>query len=381
MLPVKVIVGTSGTSGLPEFGGSTWVRLQYVLGLQRLGVESYWVDRLGPINPFSRPHSLDYLMKRFHRTAVDFGFEDRYCVVWNGGERLFGMNEVELEWLIDDAELLINISGDLEPDSPLMRVPRRAYIDVDPGFTQVWAHEVDLGLAHHNFFFSTGQNVGRPGFEISTRGIPWQPILPPVVLDEWPARIDERCKRFSTVADWRGSQNARWNDEDYGGKRDQFVRFIRLPIETEQRFELALTIGQYDHEDLGLLSSHGWKVRNPYGYAGDPESYREFIQYSRAEFSVGKQGYIRSRSGWVSDRTACYLASGKPALVQSTGFEGGLPVGNGLLTFSTLEEAVAGVRRINEDYLAHCYAARRIAEEHFDSDKVLGFMLDTVGLT
>lgn len=376
----KIIVGTRGTSRLPEFAGSTWVRLQYVLGLQKLGVESFWVDRLPPIDPCEHHHSVRYLMKRFGRMAEDFGFGDRYCVIYNGGERYFGMTEKQLERLVGEADLLINISGHLPKESSLMRIRRRAYVDVDPGFTQIWAHQRDLGFDQHNFFFTTGQNVGRPEFKIPTRGINWQPIVPPVVLDRWPPHIDEAHQGFSTIADWRGSQEAIFEEEYYGGKRREFIRVLTLPGLSDQDIYLALCMGPRDAEDLWLLVGHKWRVLNPYMYAGDPESYQEFIQCSRAEFSVAKSGYVKSASGWISDRTPCYLASGKPALIQSTGFEWRLPTGKGLLTFRTLDEAVAGVEAINDDYLSHCHAARQIAEEHFSSDRVLGRMLEHVGL-
>jgi hypothetical protein len=376
----KVILGTRNTSGVPEFAGSTWVRLQYMLGLLRLGVDAYWVDRLSAIDALQPSHSLGYLMRRFDRTAWDFGFGDRYCVVYNGGERYFGLSERELLSLVRQTDLFINISGHLPSDSPLIKIARRAHVDVDPGFTQIWAQQVDMGLQHHDYFFTTGLNVGGPQFTIPTQGREWIPIVPPVALDAWPVMFDQRFERISTVADWRGSQNAVFDGEEYSGKRDEFLRVLRLPLETAQRFELALCIGAHDYEDLGLLCEHGWGVIDPYWFAGDPYSYREFIQFSRAEFSVAKGGYVRSRSGWVSDRTACYLASGKPALVQSTGFEEYLPVGRGLLTFRTLEEAVAGIQEINRDYSGHCQAARALAERYFDSDRVLGFILERVGL-
>jgi hypothetical protein len=376
----KVIVGTAGTSRLPEFAGSTWVRLQYMLGLQKLGFESFWVDRIGTVDPFKYQHPLDYLIGRFDRTARDFGFQDRYCVIYNNGERYFGLSQRQLCKLTCEAELLINISGCLPAESDLMRIPRRVYVDVDPGFTQIWAHQTEMQLDRHNFFFTVGQNVGRPNFKIPTLNINWQPILPPVALDQWPPCIDENCVRFSTVADWRGSQNAIYDDEYYGTKREQFVRFLRVPMEAKQRIELALTIGQHDFEDIGLLLGHNWRIRDPYLYAGDPHSYREFIQNSRAEFSLAKSGYVKSNSGWISDRTVCYIASGKPALVQSTGFDWRVPTGHGLLTFKTVDEAVAGIHCINQNYLSHCNAARRIAEEYFNSDVVLGCMLEKVGL-
>ena len=376
----KIIVATKDTTRLPEFAGSTWVRLQYVLGFAALGFESFWIDRLRPVDRLKHPHSLEYLMERFDRTLRLFGLQDRCAVVYNGGERYFGMTESQCGQLAREADLLVNISGYLPPDSPLMHIPRRAYVDVDPGFTQIWSHQVGIYLEQHNFFFTTGQNVGQSTFTIPTRGIDWRPIVPPVFLDAWPACIDPDCERFSTVADWRGQQNAIFDAQYYGTKRDEFVRFLRVPQVANQRVELALTIGQHDFEDLGLLDGHNWRVRDPYLYAGDPQSYREFIQKSRAEFSVAKSGYVRSNSGWVSDRTACYLASGKPAIVQSTAFECRLPTGNGLLSFRTVDEAVAAINEVNSNYLRHCQAARNLAERHFSSDVVLSEMLTHVGL-
>jgi len=375
-----VIVGTRDTSRWPEFAGSTWVRLQYLLGLRRLGVDAYWVDRLGPVDPHQHHHSLDYLTGRFDRTARDFGLGDRYCIEYNGGERYFGLSAGDYRDLVGAADLLLNISGHLPPDSPLMRIPRRAFIDVDPGFTQIWAHQADVGLERHNFFFTIGQNVGGPDFTIPLRGVAWTPMLPPVALEHWPASGDPACQRFSTVADWRGSQYAVFKGKSYSGKRREFLRFLILPRRTRQPLEPALLVGFTDSEDLELLLGNKWVVHDPFQYAGDPQSYREFIRYSRAEFSVAKGGYVKSNSGWVSDRTACYLASGKPALVQSTGFERCLPTGQGLLTFRTVEEAVAGIEAINGDYPAHSLAARRIAEERFNSDVVLGHVLERVGL-
>ena len=312
---------------------------------------------------------------------ADFGLTDRYCVIYNRGERYFGKSEAELHDLIGRTDLLLNISGHLPADCPLASIPRRAYVDVDPGFTQIWAQQRDIGLARHDLFFTVGQNVGTNSFRILSDGIDWNPMLPPANLDEWPCRIDERCTRFSTIADWRCSQEAVCGEEYYAGKRKEFLRFLQLPRDSEQRIELALCISPEDCEDIELLVGNEWGILDPYLYAADPMSYREFIQTCRAEFSVAKHGYVKSNSGWISDRTACFLASGKPALVQSTGFESHIPTGRGLLTFRTIDEAMAGLREINANYLDHCRAARRLAEEYFDSSIVLSNVLDICGLT
>jgi hypothetical protein len=375
-----VIVGTNETSAWPHFGGSLWVRLQYLLGLRRLGIDAYWVDRLAPPDRHRNPHSVEYLAHRFRRFAEDFGFQDRWCIVYHGGKRHYGLDAQRLHEVIERADLLLNVSGRLEPGDPLLGVRRRAFLDVDPGFTQIWALQTDMHLERHQIFFTTGQNVGGPGFDVPTGGVEWQPTLPPVVLEQWPARIDPGSRTIGTVADWRGSQDAVYEGEWYSGKREEFLGFLRVPLEAGLRIDLALLVGQEDYEDLGLLMRHGWRVHDPYSHAGDAWSYRELIQSARAEFSVAKQGYVRTRSGWISDRTACYLASGKPAIVQSTGQEHRIPTGTGLLTFSTVGEAIAALHEIDEDYLRHAHAARRLAEEHFGSDAVLASLLGRAGL-
>jgi len=386
---VRAVVASPAAAGLPEFAGNTWAFLQYVVGLDRLGIESYWIDhqpRLDPrqaarehrAHPEEDCHSIEYAHARFEAMARRFGFEDRYCIRYDGGSRTFGMTRAELEALVGEADVLLNLGGPLPPDSPLMQIPRRAYIDLDPGFTQIWAHQTDMALDRHDVFFTVGQNVGRADFGIPARGIEWRPALPPVVLDLWPAEVDAACTRLTTIADWRGSQYARFEDELYAGKREEFLSLIELPGKIGRPIELALSIGQHDHEDLGVLLAHDWFVRDPYLYAGDLDSYGEFIRSSRAEVSVAKSGYVKSRCGWFSDRTGCYLASGKPAVVQSTGFEWRLPVGEGLLTFTDLEQAVEAIGAIERDYRTHAEAARRIAEEHLDSAQVLGAILEVV---
>jgi hypothetical protein len=370
-----VILGTRGTSR-HQFAGSMWVRMQYMLGLLKLGVDAYWVDRLRRADPDDPYHSLDYRMWRFRRTMEDFGLGHRYCVVVEGGKEYFGLSKAQLRDVIDRAGLLLNISGYLPADCPLADVRRRAFIDVDPGFTQIWARQMDIHIDRHHAFFTVGQNVGGPGFNIPLGDVKWVPIVPPVCLDRWPAvPPNPKHDRFSTIADWRAAQDAMYDDEYYGGKRKEFLKVLRLPQDSGQHFELALCISMHDCEDIELLVGNGWKLDSPGDVAGDPRSYREFVQRSRAEFSVAKAGYVKSNCGWISDRTACYLASGKPALVQSTGFERHLPTGTGLLAFRNLEEALAGVREINANYTNHCRAARQLAEECFDSDVVLARIL------
>jgi len=377
----KIILATRNWSSWPDFAGATWVPLQYLLGFEKLGVDVYWVDYLDAVDPYKHPHSLDYLIDRFDSTANKFSFLDRYCIIYAEGERYFGLSQEKLARVAKKTDLLLSISGTgLPKESPLLEISRRAYVDVDPGFTQIWAQQVEMGLEQYNFFFTVGQNIGRTEFTIPTKNIEWKPIFPPVFLDAWPVHIDEKCRRFSTIADWWGNQWARYDGVLYGSKREEFLRFIRVPKEANQEIEVALFFEQDSYKQLDELRENNWKILNPILHAGDPLSYREFIQYSRAEFSTAKNGYVRSNSGWVSDRTACYLASGKPAVIQSTGFEWRLPTGEGLLTYHTVEEAVAGIEAINQDYRRHCHAARQLAEKYFNSDFVLRDLLEQTGI-
>jgi hypothetical protein len=347
-----------------------WVRLQYVLGFRRLGLETFWVDHLYPHQQSRR--SVDYLLHKFRTSLSDFGLADSWCVVVNQGERYAGLSESQLAAIAGGAALVVSVSGHLPEWSPLCRVPARAFVDVDPGLTQMWAQTSDMGFDRHNLFYTVGQNVGSESFLVPTPGIGWKPLCPPVVLDQWPATIDESRLAFSTVGNWIGKQGAVFAGRQYVGRKDEeFMRFLGLPQASGQQFELALWIDPEQHVALEALCRHGWRVLNPCVHAGDPFAYREFIQSSRGEFSVAKKSYVETKSGWISDRTACYLASGKPALVQSTGIEDKLPTGAGLLTFRDMAGALAGLEAINRDYQFHCHRARQLAEAYFDSERVL----------
>jgi len=284
-----------------------------------------------------------------------------------------------LHSLCGDAALLINLCGSLKNDELLHRIQRRAYFDLDPGFTQIWAHEWDMDLSKHNLFFTVGLNIGQPDFDIHLRGIEWQTVAPPVALEYWPVQTDTGAANFTTVGQWRG-QYAVWKDEVYGPKNGEFLKFIELPRRTPQPIELALLIHETETDDLAALRKNNWRLVNPHEAANGRDGFRSYVQRSRAEFSVAKHGYVKSHSGWLSDRTVCYLASGRPVLVQDTGIGKHFPIGKVLLTFTTLEEAVQGIESINADYAAHSVAARKLAEDKLAAPKVLQSILDRSGV-
>lgn len=373
----KIIVTSTWGAGYLNGGGMQWLNLHYVAGLRALGFEVFWLDVLGPPKK-ATDHSPAEMVKAFQSQCEQFGLGEHWGVVYDNRE-VFGMTERLLHSVCGDSALLINLCGALKDDELLRRVKRRAYFDLDPGFTQIWAHEWDMDLSKHNLFFTVGLNIGQPGFPIPLRGIEWHTFMPPVALEYWPAQTDATAANFTTVGQWRG-QYAVWNGEMYGPKSDEFLRFVELPRKTTQPIELALLIHEFEVNDIAALRDHGWRLTNPHEVARGRDGFRSYIQQSRAEFSVAKHGYVKSRSGWLSDRTVCYLASGRPALVQETGVSSHLPTGQGLVTFTTLEEAVRGIESINADYPGHCAAARKLAEEKLSAPKVMQSILEHSGV-
>jgi hypothetical protein len=283
-----------------------------------------------------------------------------------------------------EAEALVNISGHLTHPFLFPLPSTRVYVDLDPGFTQLWHARGDPGarLEGHGHFFTVGTNIGTPDCPIPTEGVPWRPIAPPVLLDQWVVAAGRDRDRFTTVASWRGPYGT---IEHEGGtlglKVHEFRRFATLPGHVEATFELALDIDPSEERDLEMLRREGWTLVDPLEVASTPEAFRRYVQTSGAEFSVAKGVYVETRSGWFSDRTAHYLASGRPAVVQDTGLARRYPVGEGLLTFRTPDQAVAGVERVLEDHDAHAKAARAVAEEYLDSDRVLAGFVEEIGIS
>jgi hypothetical protein len=313
--------------------------------------------------------------------CAQFGLAGRAALVAGAGGETEGMAWADIRAVAESADLLVNISGHLTL-APLRRGIRRAvYLDIDPGFTQFW-HADGLLAAHlagHDAYFTIGANIGRPDCPIPTGDIRWRSTRPPVLLDQWPLAAPVGSERFTTVATWRGAYGpVEHGGVRYGTKLHEFRKVIALPQLAAQRFEIALAIDRADAKDLAALREHGWAIADPRAVAGDPAAFRSYVQGSDAEFSVAQGVYVATRSGWVSDRSAHYLASGKPVLVQDTGYGHAYPIGEGMVTFDTPGEAVAGAARIARDYPAHRRAARALAEAYSGSDRVIGaFMADS----
>jgi len=276
------------------------------------------------------------------------------------------------------ADLLINIMGYLNDPELLARARRRVFVDIDPGFGQMWRA---LGLCDvfqgHDVFVTVGTRVGREDCRVPTGDLSWIPTLPPVVIDRWPASR-ERGARFTSVGSWRGPwAPVEYEGERYGLRAHEFRRFAAVPRDSGLDFELALDIDPEDYADASRLIDGGWRLSDPCSVSDTPEHYQRYVQSSLAEFGIAKGMYVQARTGWLSDRTACYLASGRPAIVQDTGLDC-IETGTGLLTFSTPEEARSAAHAVHADWSRHSRAARALAEEHLDSDRVLRKLVDEV---
>jgi len=347
----------------PDRGGHAWVFLQYLLGLRRLGWDVMFVDRLDT-GTSGDPDYVDRVMRDFDVPYTVLG--------------IAGLPRDEVARRLDDCELLLNVMGYLD-DEELRALPRRrAFLDIDPGFTQMWQA---LGLAEmvadHDVFVTVGENIGKDGCTIPTCGVEWLTTRPPVLLAQWPWSTAE-AESITGIGSWRGPYGpVRYGDVEYGLRVHEFRKFAGLPGRLgSATVEYALDVDPVETGDIELLAGGGWRLVEPRSVAGTPAEYRDFVQRSKAELMIAKGMYVKSRSGWFSDRSACYLASGRPVIAQDTGRADVYPAG--LLTFTTADEAIDSIERMLGDYPRHRRAAHEIAEAEFDSDRVLGRLIDRV---
>ena len=383
---MKLTILVSGmVAGVPHHGGATWAVLQYVLGFKRLGHDVYFVepitaDALLPTGT-SLPDSENAAY--FRQVVRDFEFEEFAALLLADTQQTVGIPYDALVVLARHVDVLINLSGLLADENLLQHIPRRVYVDLDPAFSQFWHFRqgIDLRFDGHTHRATVGLSIGQPDCPIPTGGLEWITTLPPVVLEQWPFGQAITCDAFTTVANWRGYGSIELDGVQYGQKAHSLRKLIDLPTRTAERFALALAIHPNEASDLEALGRNGWQLLDPRCVAGSPHDYRRFVAGSKAELGVAKSGYVVSKSGWFSDRSVGYLASGRPVIAQETGFSRWLPVGEGLLPFETTGDALAAIDQLRGDYGRHTRAARELAEAHFDSDRVLARLLDRVGST
>jgi hypothetical protein len=380
---VTSIVVAGALANKPHNGGEAWVRLSWLLGLERLGLQPWFVEEIAPataVDGAGRAVPLEGSVNAawFDAVVSRFGLAERAALVRPDGQTIRGPAAEPLRDVMAAADLLVNISGNLTTASLLQLPSRRAYLDLDPGYTQFWHLDGHLGsaLERHEHLLTVGLSLGRRSCRIPTAGRPWRPVPPPVVLDEWPAVDPPDEWSFTTVASWRGGHGRLEHEgRAFGQKAHEFRRFADVPRLARAPFEAALDIHAGDVADRNLLVEGGWRLVDPRRAAGTPEAFRRYVQASGAEFSPAQGVYVETACGWFSDRTTRYLASGRPALVQDTVQPTDIPVGEGLLTFRDMRDAIRGVQSIAADYDRHRAGARRIAEQHFASEVVLTGLL------
>ena len=366
-----VVVSPYRTLKFLEGGGHFWVYLQYVHGLRQVGCDVYWVEQLDSRGAAQDGSQVERLFRRLER----YGLAGRAILcTGTGGERSYlGASPSDVHELFARADLLLNFHYAIDPGL-LACFRRTALVDIDPGLLQTWMSTGQLTVAPHDVYLTTGETVGTPSASFPDAGLDWEHIRPPVCLDLWPYTYDPRCDAFTTVTNWWGG----WATETVHGrpvlydntKRIAYLAFAGLPSLTSQPLELAVHLAPGDGQERQMLERRGWRIRHASEVSSTPERYRTYIQRSRGELSCVKPSCVKFQNGWVSDRSLCYLASGKPVVMQDTGPSPYLPFGDGILRFSTSEEAVAALAAVNANYPHHCQSARQIAETWFDARQI-----------
>ena len=369
--PEGRIVVAGSLAQKPAHGGHAWVFLQYLLGFRRLGWDVLFLDRL-PSDPSARGRAVDTVAD----VMEPFGLGGHWALVDDSSGEVIGLPKRAVVERTRNSTFLVNVMGFLTSEEILGAAPRRVFLDIDPGFPQMW-HALALAdvLAGPDDFVTIGENVGQPGCAIPTCGRHWVTTPQPVVLDRWPAATGPGSV-VTSVATWRGAYGpVDYRDQRYGLRAHEFRRFAALPRSSPLPLEVALAIDTADSPDRDLLERSGWRLADPTSVARDLWSYRAYIRHSAAELMIAKNMYVRANSGWFSDRSICYLASGRPVVAQDTGFSRNHPTGMGLLAYSTFDEAVDCLREVAAEPDKHARAARELAEAHFDSDIVLDRLL------
>ena len=378
---MSTVIVSGAVANKHRHGGSAWVRLSWAEAFRRLGFEVLFVETLAPrhaVDEHGTPCAgRDSANAAVFRTAMDAaGLAGSASLLGTDGASVAGPSREEVLDRAEGAALLVNLSGHLRDAELMARARRRVFVDLDPGYTHVWLAEGhDVGAAGHDAHFTVGANVGTARCALPSSGLRWRAIRQPVVLARWPA-CGEAFSRFTTVGSWRGAFGPlHWAGRTYGVKAHEFRRLADVPRAAGLPFEAVLDIDAADQADARRLTAGGWRLRRPATVA-TPERFAGYVRASGAEFSPAQGVYVHTRSGWCSDRTVRYLASGRPALVQDTGQGDALPVGEGLVTFSSAADAARKALAIVADHRRHRAAARRMAEEWFAPGQALAPLLD-----
>jgi hypothetical protein len=380
-----------GMMGRCPFGGQTWLYLNWLSGLARLGHEVWYVedDATWPYDPRVDAITDDpsYAAGHIARVLGRIGLGQRwaYRALYRGPEACFGLSQAQLERLYRECDALINLCGATVLNDEHLRARRRVYVETDPVTNQLelasGKEKTRAVLAAHDTLVTYGENYGAPGCGVPVDGFHYLKTRQPVDLELWPMAFDAQAKSYTTIGNWKQQgHDVSWNGQTYHwSKHHEFLKFVDLPRRRPQLdFELWLNVDE--ESDRRLLQGNGWRLESPLAASLEPFGYQELFRRSRAEWTVAKDQNVRLQSGWFSERDACYLASGKPVVAQSTGFEHYLPTGCGLFAFRTMDEVLAALDTIESDYPKACRAARAVAEESLEATRVCRRFVEDLGL-
>jgi len=378
-----------GLLGQFPLAGIAWQLIHHLVGFQQLGFRVYYVEDTGtaPYDPRVKSlvgdctYSLHFIAHALDRIGMGraWAYRDGLRGQWHG------LSENRVQEIFSHAVCTINLCGASDPATLSCRPKGKlVYLETDPILYQIRLAQRDTAalqfLGGHDAHVTYGENLGEADCPIPLSHFQWRKTRPPVAVECWPAQTDGPCRRFTTIATWhnRGKDMCFRGDTYHWSKHFNFLHLIDLPLRTAQELELAVEIDE--PAERAAFKRNGWVLTNPLAVSRDIDVYHEYICGSRGEFTASKDVVTRTRSGWFSDRSVCYLAAGKPVVTQETAFSKYIPTGRGLFAFSSSEEALAALEVINRDYPAHARAAREIAREYFDSRKMLATMLQDVGI-
>ncbi|HEX9480814.1 MAG TPA: hypothetical protein VF927_01805 [Solirubrobacteraceae bacterium] len=373
-----VVLSAFDVLQFPQGGGHFSAFLQYIDGLRANGCEVWWLERLAASgDPQADARTARELSARLGAAGLP-GRLIVYAGDSDDQRAWLTVAGAEAEAVLARAELLLNFFYELDAEM-LARFSRTALVDIDPGLLQLWMATAVLEVAAHDLYFTTGETVGTPQATFPSCGVDWIHIPPPVSIELWPFVPEAPARGFTTVSSWSSEE---WAPDGSGAewypnsKRISFLEYVELPRAVGFPLELSLSVDDSEGEDVAMLEQHGWLVRRAQEVTSTPVAYRSYVQGSAGEFSCAKPSCMHLQNAWVSDRTICYLASGRPAVVQNTGPSPYLDVGRGLLRFSTPAEAAEALSEVQGNYAAHCAAARELAAAHFDARKVTAQILE-----
>ncbi len=395
MEKLRIIIG--GYLGILPAGGVTWDYVQYPLGFSLLGHDVYYIEdtRLYPIyqKEGSKWDDCTATVQHLQLVMNYFGLGEKWAYRDEASGKCFGLSENKIKELCKTADIFINVSCATYLRDEYLQIPKKILIDSDPMFTQiqyltkqmVMPGEPNLPetIGEYDYLFTFGENINSTDCRIPDGGLNWHTTRQPICLDYWKVRplANPPELSFTTLMNWTAGKKLEYNDESWGQKDIEFKKFLNLP-QLLKGISLSAIVNQTGGIDdtffITEIKNAGWKILDADRNAGNWIQYQEFIDKSLGEFSIAKETYVKAKTGWFSCRSACYLAGGKPVVTQDTGWSKFIPSGNGLFSFTTINEAVFALEKVVANPLKHAKAARIIAEEYFDSKKVLQSLLNKI---